>query len=293
MFARLTANGRYRARVIEDAPIEDPSVGALLAFEARAHRWPERTVSELAGGLLVHDPADPDPIFNRLVNPSWPADQRDADQRGWDRWLAPILAAFERLKRRPHLWLVSEPDDPRLERLGDAGFEVIGASRYMALASAERVHAEAERQLPGVQLERVDGRSARPLRAAGDVAAIVADAFDLEPALHVLVEADIVRMLDVPTIGFVLARLGGEPVAVARRTTDGTATLLAAIGTRRGFRDRGLARLVTATAAVDALAAGSRTIYLGVEDGNEAAQHLYRGLGFRFAAGNVVAVLRR
>jgi len=288
MFARLIANGRYRARVIEDAPIEDPSVGALLAFEARAHRWPERTVSELAGGLLVHDPADPEPIFNRLVNPSWPAD--DAD---WDGWLAPILAAFEKLARRPHLWLVAEPDDPRLERLRAVGFEVIGASRYMALATAERVHAEAERQFPGVQLERVDGRSARPLLAAGDVAAVVADAFDLEPALHVLVEADIVQMLDVPTISFVLARVGGEPVAVARRTTDGTASLLAAIGTRRGFRDRGLARLVTAAAAVDALAVGSQTVYLGVEDGNEAARHLYRGLGFRFAAGTVVAVLRR
>jgi ribosomal protein S18 acetylase RimI-like enzyme len=288
MVARLTANGRYRARVIEDAPIEDPSVGALLAFEARAHRWPERTVSELVGGLLVHDPADPEPIFNRLVNPSWPAD--DAD---WAGWLAPILAAFEKLARRPHLWLVAEPDDPRLERLGAAGFEVIGTSRYMALATAERIHTEAERQVRGVQLERVDGRSARPLRAAGDVAAVIADAFDLEPALHVLVEADIVRMLDVPTISFVLARLGGEPVAVARRTTDGRATLLAAIGTRRGFRDRGLARLVTATAVVEALADGSQTVYLGVEDGNEAAQHLYRGLGFRFAAGNVVAVLRR
>ena len=289
----MAAGGRYRARVIEDAPIEDPSVGALLAFEARAHRWPERTVSELAGGLLVHDPADPEPIFNRLVNPSWPGDERDVDQRDWDRWLAPILAAFERLERRPHLWLVADADDPRVVRLAVAGFEVIGTSRYMALATGEPVHAEAERQLPGVQIERVDGRSGRPLRAAGDLAAVVADAFDLELALHVLVEADIVRMLDVPTIGFVLARLRGEPVAVARRTTDGTATLLAAIGTRRGFRDRGLARLVTATAAVDALAAGSRTIYLGVEDGNEAAQQLYRGLGFRFAAGNVVAVLRR
>jgi ribosomal protein S18 acetylase RimI-like enzyme len=284
----VAAGGRYRARVIEDASIEDPPVGVLLAFEARAHRWPERTVSDLAGGLLVHDPADPEPIFNRLVNPSWPADEGD-----WDRWLVPILAAFERLERRPHLWLVADADDPRVVRLAVAGFEVIGTSRYMALATGEPVHAEAERQLPGVQIERVDGRSGRPLRAAGDLAAVVADAFDLELALHVLVEADIVRMLDVPTIGFVLARLGGEPVAVARRTTDGTATLLAAIGTRRGFRDRGLAGLVTATAAVDALAAGSRTIYLGVEDGNEAAQHLYRGLGFRFAAGNVVAVLRR
>jgi len=288
MSARPAADGRYRARVIADASLEEPPLGRLLAFEARAHRWPERTVSDLAGGLLVHDPADPEPIFNRLVNPSWPADERD-----WDHWLAPILAAFERLERRPHLWLVTEPDDPRLDRLGVAGFEQIGASRYMALATDERVHAEAQRELPGVQLERLDGGPARPLHAAGDLAAVIADAFDLEPALQILVEGDVTRMLDVPTIGFVLARLGGEPAAVARRTTDGSAALLAAIGTRRGFRNRGLARLVTATAAVDALAAGSRTIYLGVEDGNEAAQHLYRGLGFRFAAGNVVAVLRR
>ena len=265
-------------------------IGTLLAFEARAHRWPARTVSEVLGGLLVHDPDDHEPIFNRLVDPELPA--LDA---GWDRWLGGVRRVFDDLARRPHLWLTAPFDDPRIARLERDGFGQVGASRYMYLddRSMISVAPPASEQTHGAELERIDVTTTDRLRAARDVAAVIADAFELDPAFHVLIEADVVEMLAVPAISFVLVRLDGEPVAVARRTTDGGASLLAAIGTRRDFRGRGFGRLVTGAASRDALAAGSDTVFLGVEDGNDRARHLYERLGYVFADGGVTALLQR
>ena len=195
------------------------------------------------------------------------------------------------------MWLTLPWDDPRIRWFEREGYRPVGASRYMYLDDASAVASdETERLGRGdlrLELERIDHRTSSRTRAARDVAAVIADAFDLEPAFHVLVEADVIQMLDVPTIGFVLARLDGESVAVARRTTDRGGSLLAAIGTRRAARGRGLGRLVTAAATRDALAAGSDTVFLGVEDGNDVARHLYERLGYVFADGGMTALLRR
>ncbi|MCI0345156.1 MAG: GNAT family N-acetyltransferase [Chloroflexi bacterium] len=288
-------------------------IATLLALEAQAHRWPARTVREVLGGYLVHDPSDHEPIFNRLVDPELPTldggrggalggrggalvvpgGGRDG---GWDTWLGNVRRAFDDISRRPHLWLTAAPDDPRIARLERDGFGQVGASRYMYLrdrAASEATATSAAAAAAEVELERVDVTTADRVRAARDVAAVIADAFELDKAFHVLIEADVVQMLEVPAIGFVLVRLDGEPVAVARRTTERRASLLAAIGTRRDFRGRGFGRLVTWAATRDALAVGSDIVFLGVEDGNDAARHLYEQLGYAFAEGGVVALLQR
>jgi ribosomal protein S18 acetylase RimI-like enzyme len=264
-------------------------VGTLLALEARAHRWPRRTIREILGGWLVHDPDDHEPVFNRLVDPVLPDAETD-----FDDWLRAVREVFDRIARRPHLWLTAPFDDSRIGILERAGFGQVGASRYMYLDTPSSIELAAPASTAnGVAIERVDMTTPDRLRAARDVAAVIADAFELDPAFHVLIEADVVEMLEVPAISFVLARVQGEAVAVARRTTDGRASLLAAIGTRRGYRTRGFGRLVTATATQDALAAGSETVFLGVEDGNDAARHLYERLGYAFADGGVTALLQR
>lgn len=265
------------------------AVGTLVALEARAHRWPRRTIREVMGGLLVHDPDDHEPVFNRLVDPDLP----DTDT-GIDDWLRGVREVFDRIARRPHLWLTAPFDDPRIARLERAGFGQVGASRYMYLDDRSAIElARSGSGTAGAAIERVDMTTPDRLRAARDVAAVIADAFDLDSAFHVLIEADIVEMLEVAAISFVLVRVEGEAVAVARRTTEGRASLLAAIGTRRGYRMRGFGRLVTSTATHDALAAGSDTVFLGVEDGNDAARHLYERLGYAFADGGVTALLQR
>ena len=264
-------------------------VGTLVALEARAHRWPRRTIREVLGGVLVHDPEDHEPIFNRLVDPVLP----DADT-AVDEWLPGVREVFERIGRRPHLWLTVPFDDPRIVRLERSGFGQVGASRYMYLDDRSAVDLAVSGSPPaGTVIERLDMTTPDRPRAARDVAAVIADAFELDPAFHVLIEHDVIEMLEVAAFSFVVVRVDGEAVAVARRTTDGRASLLAAIGTRRGYRTRGFGRLVTSTATRDALAAGSDIVFLGVEDGNDAARHLYERLGYTFAGGGVTALLQR
>jgi ribosomal protein S18 acetylase RimI-like enzyme len=275
--------------MLPDERTDRPTISRLLALEARAHRWPARRLREVAGGILVHDPHDPEPVFNRLVDPMLP---RPGDD--WDGWLRDIRDAFGAINRRPHVWLTAAVDDPRIDRLERDGFGQVGASRYMSLEDPAAAQVDAlALAAPGAEVERLGPQTPDKPRAARDVAAVIADAFDLDPAFHVLIQGDVVEMLEVAAIGFVVARLDGEAVAVARRTSDGAGSLLAAIGTRRDFRGRGLGRLVTATATQDALAAGSSTVFLGVEDGNDAARHLYERLGYVMADGGVTALLER
>lgn len=271
------------------APVSIPGlhVRELLALEAGAHRWPGREVRPVAGGILVHDPEDPEPVFNRLIDPIPPDRAED-----WPGWLDGIEGMFGMIDRRPHLWVVDEPEGSSIPRLERAAYRRVGTSRYMALADPGPCRAVgASPPGDGVSVERVVRPTGGAWRLAGDIAFVIGEAFELEPALRILIEADVRRMLEVPAIGFVLARRDGEPVAVARRTTDGDGTLLAAVGTRREHRRGGLGRLVTAVAVLDALEAGSRIVYLGVEDDNLAAQAMYAGLGFAFAAGRVVDLL--
>jgi len=264
-----------------------PPLRELLALEARAQRWPAREVRPALGGFLVRDRDDPEPVFNRLVDPRPPSGIAERAA-----WLEGLDTLFDGLERRPHVWLVAEEDDPITATFRESGYEVVGRTRYMVLADAAPCR-DAIARSDGVRLERIERWSADAGLAARDVAWVIGDAFGLEPALRVLVEADIVRMIDVPAIGFVLARLGDEPVATARRTIDGAGALLAAIGTRPDHRRHGYGRLVTAAAALDSVAAGGRTVFLGVEEGNEAAERLYLGLGFEFADGVVLDLLRR
>jgi ribosomal protein S18 acetylase RimI-like enzyme len=83
-----------------------------------------------------------------------------------------------------------------------------------------------------------------------------------------------------PRFTHYLVRRDGMPVAVARRATFDGVSYLSSIGTVDAARGLGLGRFVTATAMVDAAAAGSDWIHLGVFADNTPARRLYEGLGF-------------
>jgi ribosomal protein S18 acetylase RimI-like enzyme len=70
---------------------------------------------------------------------------------------------------------------------------------------------------------------------------------------------------------------------VARRATFAGLSYLSSIGTVGWARGRGLGRLVTASALLDAAQAGSDLIHLGVFADNAPAIALYRRLGFTMA----------
>jgi len=266
----------------------------VVLHEARAQQTPARELRDLGDGWLLHDPSDAEPFWNRLIAPRWPG-----DAAGFHKRLDEVITLFATLARLPHirpLPLGGEPPD-MAQRLQAAGFVSMGADRRMVLREPERVgelRARAEARVDAafgagsVTVSRQDMGSA-PARErrwgdrrrwAADASLVLADAFGVESARRVALENDVLACISRPGCAMLLLRLDGEPVAIARRATNGEGSYLSSIGTRPGFRRRGLGALATLVLLEDALAAGGPTIHLAVEADNEAGRRLYEGLGF-------------
>jgi ribosomal protein S18 acetylase RimI-like enzyme len=78
-----------------------------------------------------------------------------------------------------------------------------------------------------------------------------------------------------------LVRLRGEPVATARLAAGTGVAGIFGVAVAAGHRRRGYGSLITAIATRAGLAAGSRLVWLSVEEGNRPAMNLYRGLGYQ------------
>jgi len=259
--------------------VDEATMRRLLIHEARVHATPGRELRDMGDGLLLFDPNEPEPFWNRLEGLQWPSDP-DA----FDRRLAEALVLFTTLSRQPHVWPAPAFDQPAdlAERLVAHGFRDMGMGCVMVLTDHDRPLRGAPRRYgPEVSVERLDSSSGRPAEETVDtVAAILCGAFDIEEGLQPGVRREIGASLDNPAFTYYLVRLGGEPAAVAKRATFDDLSYLSSIGTADWARGRGLGELVTATAAADAIAAGSEWIHLGVFADNTAAIRLYRRVGF-------------
>jgi len=260
-------------------PIDAETMRRLMIHEARVHGLPGRTLKDLGDAVLLHDPVDPEPFWNRVELVKWPD-----DPAGFDRRLTETLVLFAAMGRQPHIWASPLYDEPAdlVSRLAANGFADLGLGDLMALADPDRLMAAAPGYLPaGVALERLSGLSeSEAADAARDVVEVLVDAFDVEPERRAPIEAETSATLRHPWFTHYLVRLDGAPAAVARRATFDGASYLSSIGTASWARRRGLARLATVMAASDALADESDWTYLGVFSDNEAAIRLYREIGF-------------
>jgi ribosomal protein S18 acetylase RimI-like enzyme len=258
----------------------DPStMRRLLAHEARVHAMPSRELRDLGDAILLHDPTDPEPFWNRLEALHWPA---DAD--AFDRRLTEALVLFTSIARQPHIWSSPLHDAPAdlVERLVANGFQDVGAGCVMVMTDPEPAQTGSRRQYGSqVSLERL-GRVAGDGSATvlADVVSVLCDAFRVEDARRPGVEAETAASLANGAFTHYLARIDGQPAAVARRATFDGASYLSSIGTSSWARGRGLGELVTLAAAADAVAADSEWVYLGVFADNEVAIKLYRRAGF-------------
>ena len=251
----------------------------LERHETRVHALPGREMRDLGDALVLHDPVDREPFWNRAAAIRWPV-----EPEAFDRRLAETLALFAVLDRIPHIWprpALNEPPD-LMDRLIANGWQDTGAGYLMVLTDPARVRAAvAEAPGAGVTVQRLPGgRGGDTRQAAAHVAQVLAEAFAVEPVREATIEIETLAMWDRPWTEAYLALVDGEPAAVAKRTTFDGASYLSSIGTRPAFRGRGLARLVTAAAAADGVAAGSSLTYLGVYVENEPAVRLYDRLGF-------------
>jgi predicted GNAT superfamily acetyltransferase len=251
----------------------------LFMHEAQVHATPGRDLRDLGDAILLYDPIDPEPFWNRIAAIRWPT-----EPGAFDRRLTEVFVLFASLARQPHVWPAPAHDSPPdlVDRLMANGFRDMGAGTVMALADRDAVMSRGAPVLPpAVTLESVSGLGGP---SADDVARaiveVLAEAFDVVADREPGVRAETLASLRNAWFTHYLVRLDGRPAAVARRATFDNLTYLSSIGTARWARGRGFGRIVTAAAIRDAVAAGSEWTYLGVFAENQAAIRLYEGLGF-------------
>ncbi len=268
------ATGERRRDLVDPATMR-----RLLEHEARVHAMPGRELRDLGDAIMLHDQADPEPFWNRIEALRWPA---DAD--AFDRRLTEALILFTSSGRQPHIWPSPIHDTPGdlVERLLSNGFHDVGSGCMMVMTDPEPARRGAARTMaPQVSLERLGRRASRgsPTTPA-EIVSVLCDAFHVEEARRPGVEAETAASLTNEAFTHYLARIDGEPAAVARRATFDGVSYLSSIGTAAWARGRGLGEMVTMAAAADAVAANSEWIHLGVFADNEVAIRLYRRAGF-------------
>ncbi|HEX5828794.1 MAG TPA: GNAT family N-acetyltransferase [Candidatus Limnocylindrales bacterium] len=257
--------------------IDDELLLAIEQHETHAHALPSREVRDLGDSLVLHDPRDPDPFWNRMVSVRWPDDDAAFEHR-----LNEALALFALLRRSAHVWpspVHSRPAD-LVARLMRHGFRDVGGGHVMVLGDPASTPPVGPSELPRattmVAIGRSDDAGGSDLE---DIGLVLAESFGAPAWRAPGLAADLGATLDDPRVLLVLARVDGEPAAVAKATTFDGLTYLSSIGTREAFRGRGLGRLVTRQ-AIAVAARDSRLAYLGVWSGNAPALRVYGALGF-------------
>jgi ribosomal protein S18 acetylase RimI-like enzyme len=286
-------SGEPQAAVpIRHRDITAADVRWLAWHEAGAHGLIGREVRDLGDAILLHDPTDREPFWNRLAGIAWPS-----ESAAFDRRLAESLALFAGLDRIPHIWPAPGFDEPAdlAERLIANGFEDHGRGIVMAL-DPERMALrpdlrDGSAEITIERLHRLGGDSASA--AATAIGEVLVASFAVERERRVAIELEALQGLQLDPYHAILVRVDGQPAAVARRTTFAGASYLSSIGTHPGFRGRGLGRLVTSLAAADSLADGSTWTYLGVFEENTVARGMYEGLGFAVVGGPAPDLLLR
>jgi ribosomal protein S18 acetylase RimI-like enzyme len=273
----------------------------LMVHEAEIQRTASRELRDLGDGWLLHDPADAEPFWNRLVAPRWPEDAGSFERR-----LDEVMTLFATLDRVPHVRpmpLGNEPSD-LAERLLRNGFAQQGEDLRMVLRDPEPCRALVRRRQGWIapwdrlRIARHPGAAAGPPRLwAADASLVLAEAFEVDPYRRAALEADLLACAQRPECSVLLLFDADEPVATARRTTVGHGTYLSSIGTRPGWRGRGHGALVTALAVCDAIGVSGALdpayVHLAVDVRNPGARRLYERLGFEVVGRPVPDLLSR
>lgn len=263
-----------------DPRIDAVTVRRLLRHEAEVHAIPGRSLRDLGDALLLYDPVESEPFWNRVEAVRWPD-----DAAAFDRRLAEVAVVFASIARQPHVWASPPHDEPAdlVARLAANGFEDVGDGLLLVARDVELARSALSGRPLGkdITLERLSGVSEMGADSAADaIASVLLGAFEVGDDRRAGVVAEIRSSLMDLRFTHYLVRRDGLPLSVARRATFDGISYLSSIGTVASARGLGLGRFVTATAMVDAAAAGSEWIHLGVFADNVAARRLYETLGF-------------
>ena len=261
------------------SPIDAGTIRRLLRHEAQVHAIPGRELRDLGDALLLHDPADPEPFWNRVEAITWPSEPTAFDQR-----LSEMRILFASMGRQPHIWLAPPHDEPAdLEaRLTANGFEDMGKGLLMIARDDDRVRG-ALAAVPGADaaVERRSGIVGHAAALVADeIVTVLFDAFAVAEARRANIVAETMASLGDPRFTHYLVRRDGQAVAVARSATFDGLSYLSSIGTVERARGLGFGRLVTASALTDARDVGREWVHLGVLADNPTAIAMYERLGF-------------
>jgi len=259
--------------------IDPAAMRRLLLHEARVHAIPGRDLRDLGDSILLHDPHEREPFWNRLEGLRWPEEPAAFDKR-----LTEVLVLFASIGRTPHIWASPIHDSPGdlVNRLEANGFRDMGMGNVMILVDPEPARGSATQpHSDGVTVERLAGVEGPEAEAAASaIVDVLLDAFEVDPERRPAIEGETVASLGHPWFTHYLVRADGEAAAVARRATFEGLTYLSSIGTAGWARGRGLGTMVTRMAAADGLAEDSSAVYLGVFADNLDAIGVYQRSGF-------------
>ena len=260
-------------------PVDGDTLRRLLRHEAQVHAIPGRELRDLGDSMLLHDPVDPEPFWNRLEGICWPS-----EAAAFDRRLGEAGILFASIGRQPHIWLAPPHDEPAdlAARLLANGFEDMGLGLLMVARDADRARdALGDPLPPDTAIERLAGIGGPAADSAADaIVGVLFDAFGVGAARRDGIAAETRASLGDTRFTHYLVRRDGQPVAVARRATFDGLSYLSSIGTVEAARGHGFGRLVTASALIDALDDRSQWVHLGVFADNRPAIALYERLGF-------------
>jgi len=263
---RRPATARPRRSIPEAS--EPPTSEELVAIERQLAR-----LSEQAGATLTED---------EQLGLTWVRFGRGTalDYATRFRWTPDEartqLATFTQRMRDAGVWPTAVVDETTADRvglarvLGEAGWLRVTAERTMYTRQAAVVpHLEAELRVEAVTPDS----AAECVRLETLVFGLPAEQLPLR----------VRRLTDSVRTGRLrafLLRLAREPLASARLTPGDGVAAISAVGVAPRQRRRGYGRMITAIAVRAGLATGHGLVWLSVEEGNDPAIALYRGLGF-------------
>lgn len=263
---RRPATVRPRRRSAEAS--EPPTREELAAIERQLAR-----LSEQAGATLTEDEQlgltwvrfGRGPALDYVTGFRWTPDQ-----------LRGQLPSLTRLMRDAGAWPTMVVDETTEDRVGMT--RVLAEAGWLRVAAERTMYSRQAAVVPHLE-EALRVEAVTPDSAA-ECVRLETLVFGLPSEQLPLRVERLAESVRAGQLRAFLLRLSREPLASARLTPGDGVAAISAVGVAPRHRRRGYGRMITAIAVRAGLATGHGLVWLSVEEGNDAAITLYRGLGF-------------